>query len=359
MMVKETRIPVTQIRIREPDDFHVHLRDGEMMKLVLPGTAETFARALVMPNLDPPVACTADALAYRDRILSCLPANSPFRPLMTLYLTDTTDPHDVERAIADGIISAVKLYPAGATTNSSFGITDYAGLADVLQVLADTGVPLCIHGEDPNPDLDIFDREAAFLAGPLDMIRQSSPDLRIVLEHITTRDSVNHVLNHCTNTAATITVHHLVINRNDLLAGGIRPHFLLPSGCQGGKATGRRCWKLLLSGNSCFFLGTDSAPHSRNRKESACGCAGIYTSSVAMPILARIFDDHGKLDRLEAFTSWHGADFYNLNRNSGQLVLSKVEPYTQEYAISNGDIEVIVFDTGCKPTWKSERSHGE
>lgn len=338
------------MRIRAPDDFHVHLRDGRMLDLVLPSTSDTFARALVMPNLDPPVVTSADARAYRERIMSCLPETSGFTPLMTLYLTDATDPRDVELAISSDIITAVKLYPAGATTNSTHGITDYQGMADVLKVLSDSRTPLCIHGEDPDPGCDIFDREKAFIDGPLDRIRQANPDLCIVLEHITTRDAISYVRQHRGRTAATITVHHLVLNRNDLLAGGIRPHnYCLPVAKR--EEHRNELVKAATSGDTCFFLGTDSAPHMRASKESACGCAGIFTSPVALPILATVFDAHGALDRLEGFTSCHGAGFYGLVPNASHLVMQRVEPFARGPVIGDGSHEVVIFSPDFMLEW--------
>jgi len=342
-----------ELHIRAPDDFHVHVRVGALLELVLPATARSFARALVMPNLEPPVVTAADARAYRDRIRAALPRNAVFTPLMTLYLTDTTDFRDVERAIHDNVIQAVKLYPAGSTTNARHGITDYRGLHDVLAVLADAGVPLCIHGEDPDPRTDIFDRELAFITGPLERIRTAHPELKIVLEHITTSEAVGYVRTHRATMAATITVHHLVLNRNDILAGGIRPHnYCLPVAKR--EEHRRALLAAATSGDGCFFLGTDSAPHDRSLKESACGCAGIFTSPVAMPLLAGIFDNGGALDRLEAFVATHGADFYGLDRNPGTIRLRETEPYEPGSVVRNAVHEVVVFDPGQPLTWQLE-----
>ncbi len=342
-----------ELCIRAPDDFHVHLRDGTLLDLVLPATTGPFARALVMPNLEPPVVTGADARAYRDRIRAARPQGSEFEPLMTLYLTETTEAHDVELAIRDKIIAAVKLYPAGSTTNAQHGIRDYRGLHEVLEVLSAAGVPLCIHGEDPDPTTDIFDREVAFITGPLETIRTAHPELKIVLEHITTAEAVAHVRTHRPRMAATITVHHLVLNRNDLLAGGIRPHnYCLPVAKR--EEHRQALLAAATSGDDCFFLGTDSAPHDRGLKESACGCAGIFTSPITMPLLAGIFDSQGSLGCLEAFVATHGADFYGIGRNPGTIRLRETAPYTPVTCVRTAEHEVIVFDPGQPLTWVVE-----
>ena len=342
-----------EVVIRKPDDFHLHLRDGDLLKLVAPVAAKHFARALVMPNLDPPVVTMADALNYRERILQSLPGMLSFTPLMTLYLTDNTDAGDVERAIEENVIRAVKLYPAGATTNARHGVTDYTGIGDVLRVLSGAGTPLCVHGEDPDPRTDIFDREGVFITGPLQRIRDAHPDLKIVLEHITTREAVAYVRAHRTRTAATITAHHLVLNRNDILAGGIRPHnYCLPVAKR--EEHRQTLMAAAVSGDACFFLGTDSAPHDRIRKESSCGCAGIFTSPVTMPLLAGLFEDAGALDRLEAFVAGFGSEFYGLEPNSGTIRLHKTGPYQPPGLIRDQVHTVVVFDPGHPLTWQVE-----
>ena len=339
------------ITIRQPDDFHLHLRDGKILQMVLPSTARIFGRALVMPNLQYPVITMDDALFYKQRILSYLGKKYDFIPLMTLYLTEETDYRDVARAISRNVIKAVKLYPAGATTNSKYGINNYDRIDNVLALLSETGVPLCIHGEDPDPHLDIFDREVAFLNGILDTIRSKHPQLRIVLEHITTADAIAYVRANYPSVAATITVHHLVINRNDILAGGIRPHYYcLP-------VAKREKHRLELinavtSGEDCFFLGTDSAPHPRSSKEAHCGCAGIFTIPVALPVLTHVFEQAEALDNLERFVSINGAAFYGLKPNQGWLTLEKNYIGVDiPDSIRAFDEEIVIFDPGHKMEW--------
>lgn len=342
------------LTFRRPDDMHLHLRDGAMLQGVLPETARHFARALIMPNLIPPVVTGAQALAYRDRILAALPAGSTFQPLMTLYLTDATDPADVVAAAADGLIHAVKLYPAGATTNSHSGVRDFARVQSVLDAMAQAGVPLCLHGEVTDPAIDIFDREAVFIDTVLDPLRRRTPGLRVVMEHITTAEGVAYARSGGDDLAATITTHHLILNRNHLLSGGIRPHYYcLP-------VAKREHHRLALrdaatSGEARFFLGTDSAPHIDALKEHACGCAGCFTAPNTMALLAHIFEQEGALQRLEAFTSLHGAAFYRLPPNAAQITLRKHElPQIFPDKILTEAGPVTVFNPGFPVHWHVE-----
>jgi dihydroorotase len=312
------------LTLRRPDDWHLHLRDGAMLAGVLPATSRHFARALVMPNLLPPVVTAADAAAYLSRIFATRPSASSFQPLMTLYLTEATDPDDVARAHREQIALAVKLYPAGATTNSASGVRDIDHVMPVLERMAKIGMPLCIHGEVTDPAVDIFDREAVFLETVLEPLRRRLPELRITLEHVTTADGIDYVVGAGQNLAATLTAHHLVINRNAIFSGGIRPHyFCLPVA----KRERHRLAlvKAAVSGGPRFFFGSDSAPHTDAAKQSACGCAGCFTAPNALAILAAVFEREGQLDRLEAFVSHHGADWYGLPRNEGTVTLMKRE----------------------------------
>ncbi|MGQ0566087.1 MAG: dihydroorotase [Gemmobacter sp.] len=339
-----------RLTIRRPDDMHLHLRDGAMLAAVLPETARHFARALVMPNLVPPVVTADQARAYRDRILALLPKGAAFRPLMTLYLTETTDPEDVAQAAASGLVHAVKLYPAGATTNSHAGVHDFAAVQPVLDRMSDIGLPLCVHGEVTDPATDIFDREAVFLDRVLAPLRRRTPGLRVVLEHVTTAEGLDYVRSAGPDMAGTITTHHLILNRNHILAGGIRPHYYcLP-------VAKREHHRLALraaatAGEACFFLGTDSAPHIDALKEHACGCAGCFTATNTMPILAQVFDDEGALDWLEGFTSLHGAAFYRLPPNDGTLTLTRGAPATWPPKLDTGAGPVTVFDPGHPVHW--------
>src|SRR5882724_289089 len=309
-----------RINLTMPDDWHLHLRDGEALRSVLADSARRFGRAIVMPNLKPPVTTVEAARAYRDRILSALPPGSGFEPLMTLYLTENTKPAEIRKARTSGIVNAMKYYPAGATTNSDSGVTDIQKCLDVLAVMAETGLPLLVHGEVTDPQIDVFDREKVFIERTMIALVQQFPALRIVMEHITTANAVKFVLSAPDNVAATITAHHLLMNRNDIFRGGIRPHYYcLP-------ILKREEHRLALvkaatSGNPKFFLGTDSAPHARHTKEAACGCAGIYTAHAGIELYAEAFDAAGKLDKLEGFASFHGADFYGLARNRRQITL--------------------------------------
>ncbi len=341
----------TEIEIRRPDDWHLHLRDGAMMAGVVGHSAATLGRALVMPNLVPPVVTGADAAAYCARILAALPPGAAFEPLMTLYLTEETDPEDVARAAGAGLIAAVKLYPAGATTNSASGVRDFGRVVAVLQRMAEIGLPLCVHGEVTDPEVDIFDREAVFLERVLAPLRARVPGLRLVLEHVTTAEGVAYV-RETPDTAGTLTTHHLVINRNHILAGGIRPHYYcLP-------VAKRETHRLALleaatSGDPRFFSGTDSAPHADPAKESACGCAGCFTAPVSLPILAHMFEDAGALDRLEGFVSRHGAAFYGRAPAEARVrLVRRAEPVAVPPKIETGAGPVTVFDPGFPLHWE-------
>ena len=337
------------LTLRRPDDWHLHLRDGAMLKAVLPETARHFARAIIMPNLLPPVVTGQQAADYRARILDALPRTMQFAPLMTLYLTETTEPDDVERAAARGLISAVKLYPAGATTNSDSGVRNFDRVRGVLERMAEIGLPLCVHGEVTDPQVDIFDREAVFIERVLEPLRRATPGLRVVLEHVTTSEGVAYVRDGDDTLGATITTHHLVINRNHILAGGIRPHYYcLP-------VAKRETHRLALlaaatSGRGRFFLGTDSAPHPDPAKLGPCGCAGCFTATNSLSILAEIFEQAGALDHLEAFTSLNGPAFYGLPANTQTLTLARTPPaYPGSIATEDGPL--TVFDPGFALNW--------
>lgn len=342
------------LTIRRPDDWHLHLRDGAMLQAVLPETARHFARAIVMPNLVPPVVTGDQAAAYRDRILAALPDGMAFEPLMTLYLTETTDPADLRAAAASGLVRAVKLYPAGATTNSHSGVRDFDKVRAVLETMADIGLPLCVHGEVTDPAVDIFDREAVFIDTVLDPIRRATPGLRVVMEHITTEEGVAYARAGGPDLGATITTHHLIINRNHILVGGIKPHYYcLP-------VAKREKHRLALraaatSGEACFFLGTDSAPHVDALKEHACGCAGCFTATNTMSCLAQVFEEEAALDRLEAFASLNGPAFYRLPVNAGTIRLVKqAEPVAYPEKILSGAGPVTVFNPGFPLHWAVE-----
>ena len=342
---------VASLTIRRPDDWHLHLRDGEMLAGVAAHSASHFARAIIMPNLVPPVVRGADAVAYRDRILAVLPENTSFEPLMTLYLTETTDADDLAAAAASGLVRAVKLYPAGATTNSDSGVRDFDKVVPVLERMAEIGLPLCVHGEVTDPDIDIFDREAVFIDRVLDPLRRRIPGLRVVMEHVTTSDGVDYVRSADSDLGATITTHHLIINRNHILAGGIRPHYYcLP-------VAKREQHRLKLraaatSGDARFFLGTDSAPHSDGAKECACGCAGIFTAINTLSCLAHVFEEEGALDRLETYTSLAGPAFYRLPVNEDRITLTRQEaPVDYPSTIETGAGSVTVFDPGFPLYW--------
>ena len=336
-----------QITLTRPDDWHLHLRDGAALAAVLPHTARHFARAIVMPNLKPPVTTVEAAAAYRRRILAALPAGLDFTPLMTLYLTDNTPPAEIRRAVDCGFIQAVKLYPAGATTHSDAGLTRIENAFAALAEMEALGLPLLVHGEVTDPAVDIFDREKAFIDRVLVPLRQRFPRLKLVLEHITTRDAVEFVRDGSAPIAATLTAHHLRYNRNALFQGGLRPHwYCLPILKR--ESHRQALIEAATSGEARFFLGTDSAPHAQNAKESACGCAGCYTAPQAMALYAEIFEAAGALDRLEAFASRHGADFYGLPRNTGTLTLEKrpnTVPHTYPYADGEALVPLLAGET--------------
>ncbi|MCQ0971689.1 dihydroorotase [Paracoccus sp. TK19116] len=341
------------LTLRRPDDWHLHLRDGAMLKAVTPHSAD-YGRAIIMPNLVPPVVTGAQAAAYRDRILAALPNGAVLDPQMTLYLTDTTDPADVVSAFRSGVIRAVKLYPAGATTNSASGVTDVARVRPVLEAMAEAGVTLCVHGEVTDPSIDIFDREAVFIDRVLAPLRDATPGLRVVMEHVTTKDGVDYVRDGGEDIAATITTHHLVINRNAILAGGIRPHYYcLPVAKREEHRLALR--QAATSGEGRFFLGTDSAPHPDTAKLQPCGCAGCFTAPNTMSILAHVFEQDGALDRLEAFTSLNGAAFYRLPPNEDRITMVRHDdPIAFPETIDVGDETVTIFDPGFPLHWQIE-----
>ncbi len=342
---------ITSLTLRRPDDMHLHLRDGAMLAAVAPESARDFARAIIMPNLVPPVATMAQAEAYRARIMAVLPKAAQFEPLMTLYLTETTDAADVAAAHASGLIKAVKLYPAGATTNSHGGVRDFKKVMPVLEKMAEIGLPLCTHGEVTTPEVDIFDREAVFIDTVLDPLRRRLPELRVVMEHITTEEGVAYA-GQGANLAATITTHHLILNRNHLLVGGIKPHYYcLPVAKREKHRLALR--RAATSGHSAYFLGTDSAPHIDALKEHACGCAGCFTATNTMPLLAHVFEEEGALDRLEAFTSQNGANFYGLPQNEARITLVKSAQATVfPSKIQSEAGPVTVFDPGFEVPWR-------
>ena len=340
---------MTSLTLTLPDDWHIHLRDGAALATTVPDVAQWAGRAIVMPNLTPPVTSVNEALAYRERILAHVPTDNPFDPLMTLYLTDETRSETIAAAAECPFIHGVKLYPAGATTNSAAGVTALNPLYPVLAEMERYDVPLLVHGEVTDPDCDIFDREKAFIDGSLAPIRQEFPELRIVFEHITTEDAVQFVCEAGERTAATITAHHLLYNRNDLLVGGIRPHFFcLPVLKRNRHQQALR--DIVASGHSRFFLGTDSAPHAKADKESSCGCAGCYTAHAAMPLYAEVFEAEGALEHLEAFSSFNGADFYQLPRNTGSITLIK-SPQSVPTDIPLGDASLVPIRAGEQVNW--------
>jgi len=339
-----------KITITHPDDWHLHLRDGPALKAVLPDTARQFARAIVMPNLRPPVTATELATAYRQRILEALPKGAKFEPLMTLYLTDNTPAEEIKKAKASGFIHGVKLYPAGATTNSDSGVTDLLNCNAALEAMQDKGLPLLIHAEVTDSDVDVFDRERVFIDRHMTPLLKRFPALKIVFEHITTKDAADFVTSAPNNVAATITAHHLLLNRNDMFKGGIQPHhYCLP-------ILKREAHRLALvkaatSGNAKFFLGTDSAPHAKHTKEAACGCAGIYTAHAAMELYAEAFEAADSLDKLEAFASFYGADFYGLPRNTDKITLEKTS-WTVPNELPMGNDSLVPLRAGQQVHWK-------
>ena len=339
-----------RLTLTRPDDWHVHLRDGDMLTAVAPETARDFGRAIIMPNLVPPVVTAAQAEAYRSRILAALPAGSHFQPLMTLYLTEQTDPEDLAAAHGSGLVTAAKLYPAGATTNSASGVTNFDKVQPVLEKMAEIGMPMCVHGEVTDADVDIFDREAVFIDRVLDPLRRRVPGLKVVMEHITTAEGAAYAKSDPGQLAATITTHHLIINRNHILAGGIRPHYYcLP-------VAKRETHRLALleaatSGNPCYFLGTDSAPHTDDAKQSACGCAGVFSATNTMACLAEVFEVAGALYRLEGFTSLFGPQFYGLAPNADTITLTKGDPVQFAEHIDTGAGPVTLFNPGFDLHW--------
>lgn len=338
------------LTIRRPDDWHLHLRDGEMLNLVAPYTARQFKRAIVMPNLVPPVTTIAAAAAYRERIRAAVGPDSDFEPLMTAYLTDTIDPDEVAKGFEDGVFTACKLYPAGATTNSDSGVTDIRKIDAVLARMAEIGMPLLVHGEVVSADIDIFDREKVFLERILGPTLDSFPDLKVVLEHITTADSVEFVKAGGPKIAATITAHHLRIDRNDMLVGGIRPHmYCLPVAKRRQHKEALR--EIVTTGDPKFFLGTDSAPHERHAKESACGCAGIFSAPVALESYAETFEELDCLEKLEGFASEHGPRFYGLPLNEDTVTLER-SGLDVPAAIDSGRADLTPFHAGERLSWR-------
>ena len=349
---------MTTLTIRRPDDWHLHLRDGAMLEGVLPYTSAHFARAIIMPNLVPPVVTTAQAVSYRERIMAALPAGHDFKPLMTLYLTESTDGDDVVEGFRAGDITAVKLYPAGATTNSQSGVRNFENVLPALEKMAEAGVPLCVHGEVTDQDVDIFDREAVFIDRVLDPLRRRVPGLRVVMEHVTTKDGVDYARSGGDDLGATITTHHLIINRNAIFKGGIRPHYYcLP-------IAKREVHRLALreaatSGDPHFFLGTDSAPHVDPLKECACGCAGVFCAPNTLGCLAHVFEEEGALDKLEAFVSLNGPAFYRLPANEERVTLRRhEEPQQFPEKVDTGAGQVTVFDPMFPIHWNLDGEGG-
>lgn len=343
-----------KITITRPDDWHLHLRDGLALKAVLPDTARQFARAIVMPNLRPPVTTTELALAYRQQILDALPAGINFEPLMTLYLTDNTSADEIAKAKASGLIHGIKLYPAGATTNSDSGVTNLGHCLKALEAMEKLGVPLLTHAEVTDSDVDVFDRERVFIERNMIPLLNKFPALKVVFEHITTKEAADFVTEAPSHVAATITAHHLLMNRNDMFKGGIRPHhYCLPIL----KREEHRLAlvKAAVSGSAKFFLGTDSAPHARHTKEAACGCAGMYTAHTAMELYAEAFDKENALDKLEGFASFYGADFYGLPRNTEQIRLVKESWQVPDSLPYDGDA-LVPLRAGQTMLWKFQNN---
>lgn len=339
----------TTLTLTRPDDWHLHVRDGATLADVVPATARCFHRAIIMPNLVPPVVNADEAMAYRRRILDALPGDTGFDPLMTLYLTEQTTPEDIRSARAAGVLAA-KLYPAGATTNSASGVTDIRNIDDALAAMSECGMLLLVHGEVTDGDIDIFDREKIFLERVLAPTRERFPDLRVVLEHITTADSARYVMESERNLAATITPQHLLYNRNHMLVGGIRPHlYCLPILKR--QQHQQALQDAVVSGDARFFLGTDSAPHDTSRKESACGCAGCFSAPAAIELYAEAFEDLGVLDKLEAFASFNGPDYYGLPRNTDTITLVK-EPWTQADSLPLGEGRITPLRAGETIRWR-------
>jgi len=342
--------PIQELTIARPDDWHLHVRDGAALASVVPHTAAQFARAIIMPNLKPPVTSTEQAAAYRQRILAALPPGSTFEPLMTLYLTNNTPPEEIHRAKASGFVHAVKQYPAGATTNSDAGVTDLSKCYKTLEAMQEVGMPLLVHGEVTDPAIDIFDREAVFIDKVMLPLRRDMPELKVVFEHITTRDAAQYVTEAEGPIAATITAHHLLYNRNEIFKGGIRPHYYCLPVLK--RETHRQALvKAAISDSPRFFLGTDSAPHPKGLKEHACGCAGCYTALHAMELYAQAFDQAGALHKLEAFASLNGPAFYGLPRNAGSITLRR-ESWTLPAELPLADATVVPLNGGENIHWK-------
>jgi len=340
-----------QFKLLQPDDWHLHVRSGEALKSVIGMSARQMGRAIIMPNLNPPVTSATQAQAYRDEIISALPDGVEIDPLMVLYLTDNTNIKDIEQAAASGIVKAAKLYPAGATTNSDSGVTNVKNIYPALEMMSKVGMLLLVHGEVTHASVDIFDREAVFIDQVLTQVVQDFPDLKIVFEHITTKDAVDFVLESSANVAATITPHHLLANRNDMLVGGIRPHYFCLPILKRENPHQLALLDAATSGNAKFFLGTDSAPHAKDAKESACGCAGILSSHCAIELYATAFESKNSLDKLEGFSSKFGPDFYNLPRNTNTITIAKQDwtvPDSYEYAGST----IVPFMAGQVLNWK-------
>jgi dihydroorotase len=338
------------LTITRPDDWHLHLRDGSVLADVLPHTAAQFARAIVMPNLKPPVTTTAMASAYRDRILAALPKGMTFEPLMVLYLTDNTQPDEIRKAVESGFVHGVKLYPAGATTNSDAGVTDLQRCMPALEMMQELGLPLLIHGEVTDAEIDVFDREAVFIDRILQPLRKQLPQLKIVFEHITTQEAAHYVRDAEGPIAATITAHHLLYNRNAIFKGGVRPHYYCLPILK--RETHRRAlMQAASSGNPRFFLGTDSAPHPKGLKEHACGCAGCYTALHAMELYTQAFEEANALDKLEGFASFYGADFYKLPRNKDRITLQKQDWIVPEELVMQ-NATIVPLDAGTTLAWK-------
>ena len=342
-------LKIMKLTITRPDDWHLHVRDGDILKDIVPFTARQFGRAIIMPNLVPPNISTKQALAYRDRILSVLPADTAFQPLMTLYLTDNTEAKEIARAKESGHVHAVKLYPAGATTNSDAGVTDIKKCYKTLEALQENNMPLLVHGEVTDSDIDVFDREKAFIDKVLIPTRKAFPELKIVFEHITTKQATEYVLSEDQHTAATITPQHLLYNRNAIFSGGIRPHYYCLPVLK--REEHRQALAAAsISGNKKFFLGTDSAPHAQDKKESSCGCAGIFSAPLAIELYARSFEENNALDKLEGFASFFGADFYGLPRNTDTITLQK-ENWTVPESYPLGDGKIVPLHAGETESW--------
>ncbi len=338
------------LKIRRPDDWHIHLRDDEMLSTVLPFTSEVFGRAIVMPNLTPPVTTVAAAIAYRERIMAALPSGHKFTPLMTCYLTDSLDPEEIARGFEQGVFTAAKLYPANATTNSQHGVTDVETIYPVLERMQKIGMPLLIHGEVTHSHVDIFDREARFIDEVMDPVRRQFPELKIVFEHITTKEAAQYVLSGNQYLGATITPQHLMFNRNHMLVGGVRPHlFCLPILKRNVHQEALR--EVIASGADRFFLGTDSAPHTKGRKESSCGCAGCFNAPLAISAYATVFEEMNALQHLEAFFSLNGPRFYGLPLNEDFIELTHTS-VTQPEEIALGNESVVPFLAGQTLNWK-------